>query len=96
MVFKKEDFQEVNDERIKKFEEALQKKSKEVDNIFKHLEEKNSNERLYQQEIQIKSQQIIQLQKEKFEIANEAKQLRNEKAAFSEQLKSLQDSFSKL
>lgn len=96
MIFKKDDMHEVNEDRIKKAEEALQKKSIELDNIFRHLEEKAANERLYQQEIHIKSQQIIQLQKEKYEIGNELKQLRNEKINFSDQLKSLQESVMKL
>lgn len=96
MIFKKDDMHEVNEDRIKKAEEALQKKSIELDNIFRHLEEKAANERLYQQEIHIKSQQIIQLQKEKYEIGNELKQLRNEKINFSDQLKSLQESVMRL
>ncbi|CAI2378064.1 unnamed protein product [Moneuplotes crassus] len=96
MVLKHEDMHEVDKDKIQKLEQALQQKDREMNNIFKHLEEKNHHERMFKQEIHMKNQQIIQMEKERFGIINENKQLRIERTNFSEQLKILQDSIKNL
>lgn len=90
------DVQEVDQQRLEQIEQALKKKDMEFNNIFRHLEEKNNNEKLYKQELHLKSEQILQLEKDKFAIINENKQLRIDRSNFLEQLKELQDSVVRL
>jgi hypothetical protein len=92
MVFRKEDMHEVDTDKMRKIEEALHKKSMELDQIFKHLEERNNQERMFKMEIQNKSQYIIQLEKDKYNLVNDNKQLRADRSNFLEQLKELQES----
>ena len=73
MVLKRDEMHEIDNDKLNKMEEALKRKDMELNNIFKHLEEKNHYERLYKQDINMKSQQLIQFEKERFKLINENK-----------------------
>jgi chromosome segregation ATPase len=94
MIFKKEDMHEVDADRIKQLEMELQKKSIELNNLFKHLEEKNSIERFYKQDQYQKDQKIIKLEKEKFTLSQEIVYLKSSNGTFTSQLKELQEQLS--
>ena len=92
MVFPKEEMHEIDNTKFQKMEEALKRKDQEMNNILRHLEERNHHERLYKQELHMKGQQIINFEKERFGFINENKQLRIDRTNFIEQLKELQES----
>ena len=92
MVFPKEEMHEIDNTKFQKMEEALKRKDQEMNNILRHLEERNHHERLYKQELHMKGQQIINFEKERFGLINENKQLRIDRTNFIEQLKELQES----
>lgn len=94
MVFKREDMHEVDTDRIKQLEIELQRKSIELNNLFRHLEEKNSIERFYKQDQYQKDQHIIKLEKEKFCLSQEITTLKSTNSTFTSQLKELQEHLS--
>lgn len=96
MVLSHRAMNEVDTDRINRIEAELQKKAQELNNVFKHLEEKNHNERMYQHELNNKGQYILQLEKEKFTLVNETKQLRIDRSNFLSQLKELQESIAEI
>lgn len=96
MVIPKEEILKIDNDQLQRMEEALKRKDQEINNIFRHLEEKNHHERLYKQELHMKGQQIINFEKERFGLINENKQLRVDRTNVIEQIKELQESIQNL